>query len=110
MRKTSVSPILSRLKRSAAHMTQSSRRSWRSSSKSSRFLVDGPRGSHELTSDLRNHGRTAYVWLLQDRSACKRSAVSEVLIQAARGKRIRRCLLLLGDLDTPGLAEACSKR
>jgi hypothetical protein len=47
------------------------------------------------------------VWLLQGSERFASDAeVSKVLIQAAREKDTRRCLLLLGAiLDTPGLAE-----
>src|ERR1700757_4646829 len=72
------------------------------------FLVDDPEGYHaELTSDLRTTEGQLDVWLLQgsERFASD-PEVSEVLIQAAREKDTRRCLLLLGAiLDTPGLAD-----
>src|SRR5262249_36631724 len=72
------------------------------------FLVDDPEGFHtELTSDLRTTEGQLDVWLLQasERFASDRE-VSQVLIQLAREKDTRRCLLLLGEiLNTPGLAD-----
>ena len=72
------------------------------------FLVDDPPGYHtELTSDLRTTEGKLDVWLLQgaERFASD-PEISEVLIQAARQKDTRSCLLLLGAiLETPGLAE-----
>jgi transcriptional regulator with XRE-family HTH domain len=72
------------------------------------FLVDDPPGYHtELTSDLRTTEGKLDVWLLQgaERFASD-PEISQVLIQAARQKDTRSCLLLLGAiLDTPGLAE-----
>lgn len=72
------------------------------------FLVDDPEGYHtELTSDLRTTEGKLDVWLLQgsERFASD-PEVSEVLIQVAREKDTRRCVLLLGAiLDTPGLAD-----
>ena len=77
------------------------------------FLVDDPEGHHtELTSDLRTTEGKLDVWLLQDseRFVSDRQ-VSDVLIKCARHKDTRGCFLLLGAiLDTPGLANACSKR
>jgi len=72
------------------------------------FLVDDPPGFHtELTSDLRTTEGKLDVWLLQgaERFASD-PEISHVLIQAARQKDTRGCLVLLGAiLDTPGLAE-----
>jgi len=94
---------------SRPHMTQSSRALLAKFFKvHPGFLVDDPDGYHaELTSDLRTVEGQIDVWLLQgsERFASD-PEVSEVLIQAAREKDTRRCLLLLGAiLDTPGLAE-----
>jgi transcriptional regulator with XRE-family HTH domain len=72
------------------------------------FLVDDPEGYHtELTSDLRTTEGQLDVWLLQgSEKFVGDPEVSDVLIQAAREKDTRRCLLLLGAiLDTPGLAD-----
>src|SRR5215470_18217332 len=72
------------------------------------FLVDDPPGYHtELISDLRTTEGKLDVWLLQgaERFASD-PEISQVLIQTAREKDTRGCLLLLGAiLDTPGLAE-----
>src|ERR1700737_4548070 len=91
------------------HMTQSSRALLARFFKvHPGFLVDDPEGYHtELTSDLRTVEGKLDVWLLQgsERFAGDRE-LSEVLLQAAREKDTRKCLLLLGAiLDTPGLAE-----
>jgi transcriptional regulator with XRE-family HTH domain len=91
------------------HMTQSSRALLAKFFKvHPGFLVDDPEGYHaELTSDLRTTEGQLDVWMLQgsERFASD-SEVSKVLIQCAREKDTRRCLLLLGAiLDTPGLAE-----
>lgn len=91
------------------HMTQSSRALLARFFKvHPGFLVDDPEGYHaELTSDLRTTEGQLDVWLLQgsERFASD-PEVSNVLIQAAREKDTRRCLLLLGAiLDTPGLAD-----
>lgn len=91
------------------HMTQSSRALLAKFFKvHPGFLVDDPDGYHtELTSDLRTVEGQIDVWLLQgsERFASD-PEVSNVLIQAAREKDTRRCLLLLGAiLDTPGLTE-----
>jgi hypothetical protein len=60
-----------------------------------------------LTSDLRTTEGQLDVWLLQGSERFANDPeVSQVLIQAAREKDTRRCLLLLGAiLDTPGLAD-----
>ena len=72
------------------------------------FLVDDPPGYHtELISDLRTTEGKLDVWLLQgaERFASD-PEISQVLIQTARQKNTRSCLLLLGAiLDTPDLAE-----
>ena len=72
------------------------------------FLVDDPPGYHtELISDLRTTEGKLDVWLLQgaERFASD-PEISQVLIQTARQKDTRSCLLLLGAiLDTPDLAE-----
>jgi transcriptional regulator with XRE-family HTH domain len=91
------------------HMTQSSRALLAKFFKvHPGFLVDDPEGYHaELTSDLRTTEGQLDVWMLQgsERFASD-PEVSNVLLQAAREKDTRRCLLLLGAiLDTPGLAE-----
>jgi len=91
------------------HMTQSSRALLARFFKvHPGFLVDDPDGYHaELTSDLRTVEGQIDVWLLQgsERFASD-PEISNVLIQAAREKDTRRCLLLLGAiLDTPGLAD-----
>jgi transcriptional regulator with XRE-family HTH domain len=91
------------------HMTQSSRALLAKFFKvHPGFLVDDPEGYHaELTSDLRTTEGQLDVWMLQgsERFASD-PEVSKVLIQCAREKDTRRCLLLLGAiLDTPGLAE-----
>jgi transcriptional regulator with XRE-family HTH domain len=91
------------------HMTQSSRALLAKFFKvHPGFLVDDPEGYHaELTSDLRTTEGQLDVWLLQgsERFASD-PEVSKVLIQAAREKDTRRCLLLLSAiLDTPGLAD-----
>jgi transcriptional regulator with XRE-family HTH domain len=71
------------------------------------FLVDDPPGYHtELISDLRTTEGKLDVWLLQgaERFASD-PEISQVLIQTARQKDTRSCLLLLGAiLDTPDLA------
>jgi transcriptional regulator with XRE-family HTH domain len=72
------------------------------------FLVDDPPGYHtELTSDLRTTEGKLDVWLLQGSERFAGDPeISQTLIQAARQKDTRQCLLLLGAiLDTPGLAE-----
>jgi transcriptional regulator with XRE-family HTH domain len=94
---------------SRPHMTQSSRALLARFFKvHPGFLVDDPEGYHaELTSDLRTVEGQLDVWLLQgsERFASD-PEVSNVLIKAAREKKTRRCLLLLGAiLDTPGLAD-----
>ena len=91
------------------HMTQSSRALLAKFFKvHPGFLVDDTEGYHaELTSDLRSTEGQLDVWMLQgsERFASD-PEVSNVLLQAAREKDTRRCLLLLGAiLDTPGLAE-----
>jgi transcriptional regulator with XRE-family HTH domain len=91
------------------HMTQSSRALLAKFFKvHPGFLVDDPDGYHtELTSDLRTMEGQLDVWLLQgsERFAGD-SEISKVLMEVAREKDTRRCLLLLGAiLDTPGLAE-----
>ena len=72
------------------------------------FLVDDPPGYHtELISDLRTTEGKLDVWLLQgaERFASD-PEISQVLIQTARQKDTRSCLVLLGAiLDTPDLAE-----
>jgi transcriptional regulator with XRE-family HTH domain len=91
------------------HMTQSSRALLAKLFKvHPGFLVDDPEGYHtELTSDLRTTEGQLDVWLLQgSEKFASDKEVSDVLIQAAREKDTRRCLLLLGAiLDTPGLAD-----
>ena len=91
------------------HMTQSSRALLAKFFKvHPGFLVDDPEGYHaELTSDLRTTEGQLDVWLLQgSEKFAVDPEVSQVLIQTAREKDTRRCLLLLGAiLDTPGLAE-----
>jgi transcriptional regulator with XRE-family HTH domain len=91
------------------HMTQSSRALLAKFFKvHPGFLVDDPEGYHtELTSDLRTTEGQLDVWLLQgSEKFASDKEVSDVLIQAAREKDTRRCLLLLGAiLDTPGLAD-----
>ena len=101
---------LSQIERgSRRHMTQSSRTLLARFFKvHPGFLVDDPEGFHtELVSDLRTTEGRLDVWLLQgsERFAGDRE-VSDVLIQLARHKDTRGCVLLLGAiLDTPGLAE-----
>ncbi len=94
---------------SRPHMTQSSRALLARFFKvHPGFLVDDPEGYHtELTSDLRTTEGQIDVWLLQgSEKFASDPEVSKVLIQAAREKDTRRCLLLLGAvLDTPGLAD-----
>jgi transcriptional regulator with XRE-family HTH domain len=91
------------------HMTQSSRALLAKFFKvHPGFLVDDPDGYHaELTSDLRTTEGQLDVWLLQGSEKFANDPdISHVLIQAAREKDTRRCLLLLGAiLDTPGLAD-----
>ena len=91
------------------HMTQSSRALLAKFFKvHPGFLVDDPEGYHaELTSDLRSTEGQLDVWMLQGSERFAGDPeVSDVLLQAAREKDTRRCLLLLGAiLDTPGLAE-----
>ncbi len=91
------------------HMTQSSRALLAKFFKvHPGFLVDDPDGYHaELTSDLRTTEGQLDVWLLQGSERFANDPeVSQVLIQAAREKDTRRCLLLLGAiLETPGLAD-----
>jgi transcriptional regulator with XRE-family HTH domain len=91
------------------HMTQSSRALLAKFFKvHPGFLVDDPDGYHaELTSDLRTMEGKIDVWLLHgSEQFVSDPEVSKVLIQAAREKDTRRCLLLLGAiLDTPGLAD-----
>jgi transcriptional regulator with XRE-family HTH domain len=91
------------------HMTQSSRALLAKFFKvHPGFLVDDPDGYHaELTSDLRTTEGQLDVWLLQGSERFANDPeVSRVLIQAAREKDTRRCLLALGAiLDTPGLAD-----
>jgi len=91
------------------HMTQSSRALLAKFFKvHPGFLVDDPEGYHaELTSDLRTTEGQLDVWMLQGSERFAGDAeVSNVLLQAAREKDTRRCVLLLGAiLDTPGLAE-----
>ena len=91
------------------HMTQSSRTLLAQFFKiHPGFLVDDPPGYHtDLVSDLRTTEGKLDVWLLQ---GAERFAgdpeVSQALMQAARDKDTRSCLLLLGAiLETPGLAE-----
>src|SRR6201981_3917161 len=91
------------------HMTQSSRTLLARFFKvHPGFLVDDPEGYHtELISDLRTTEGKLDVWLLQgaERFASD-PEISQVLIQTARQKDTRSCLLLLGAiLDTPDLAE-----
>jgi len=91
------------------HMTQSSRALLAKFFKvHPGFLVDDPEGYHaELTSDLRTTEGQLDVWMLQGSERFAGDPeVSNVLLQAAREKDTRRCVLLLGAiLDTPGLAE-----
>src|ERR1700747_2727170 len=91
------------------HMTQSSRTLLARFFKvHPGFLVDDPEGYHtELVSDLRTTEGKLDVWLLQGSERFAGDPeISQTLIQAARQKDTRRCLLLLGAiLDTPGLAE-----
>jgi transcriptional regulator with XRE-family HTH domain len=91
------------------HMTQSSRALLARFFKvHPGFLVDDPEGYHaELTSDLRTTEGQLDSWLLHGSERFANDPeISQVLIQAAREKDTRRCLLLLGAiLDTPGLAE-----
>src|ERR1700741_449757 len=108
---TSISQsYLSQIERgSRRHMTQSSRTLLAKFFKvHPGFLVDDPEGYHtELTSDLRTTEGKLDVWLLQgsERFASD-PEVSAVMIQAAREKDTRQCLLLLGAiLDNPGLAD-----
>jgi len=72
------------------------------------FLVDDPDGYHtDLTSDLRTTEGKLDVWLLQgaERFASD-PEVADALIQCAREKDTRRCILLLGAiLETPGLTD-----
>jgi transcriptional regulator with XRE-family HTH domain len=94
---------------SRRHMTQSTRNLLAKFFKvHPGFLVDDPEGYHtDLASDLRTMEGQLDVWLLQgsERFASD-PEVSEVLIQVARDKDTRRCMILLGAiLDTPGLAE-----
>src|ERR1700741_1163777 len=101
---------LSQIERgSRRHMTQSSRTLLAKFFKvHPGFLVDDPEGYHtELTSDLRTTEGKLDVWLLQGSERfVSDPEISHVLIQAAREKDTRRCLLLLGAiLDTPQLAE-----
>src|SRR6202041_1956424 len=91
------------------HMTQSSRALLAKFFKvHPGFLVDDPDGYHaELTSDLGTTEGQLDVWLLQGSERFANDPEgSRVLIQAAREKDTRRCLLALGAiLDTPGLAD-----
>jgi len=110
LRKTISQSFLSQIERGTRrHMTQSSRTLLARFFKvHPGFLVDDPEGFHtELVSDLRTIEGRLDVWLLQgsERFAGDRE-VSNVLIQLAREKDTRGCVLLLGAiLDTPGLAE-----
>jgi transcriptional regulator with XRE-family HTH domain len=94
---------------SRPHMTQSSRALLARFFKvHPGFLVDDPEGYHaQLTSDLRTTEGQLDLWMLQGSERFAGDPeVSNVLLQAAREKDTRRCLLLLGAiLDTPGLAE-----
>jgi transcriptional regulator with XRE-family HTH domain len=90
------------------HMTQSSRTLLAQFFKiHPGFLVDDPPGYHtDLVSNLRTVEGKLDVWLLQgaERFASD-PEVSRTLMQAAREKDTRSCLLLLGAiLETPGLA------
>src|ERR1700738_4092986 len=72
------------------------------------FLVDDPEGYHtELTSDLRTTEGKLDVWLLHgSEHFVSVLEIADVLINCAREKDTRRCLLLLGAiLETPGLAD-----
>src|SRR5689334_25112143 len=110
LRKTISQSFLSQIERGTRrHMTQSSRTLLARFFKvHPGFLVDDPEGFHtELVSDLRTTEGRLDVWLLQgsEQFAGDRE-VSNVLIQLAREKDTRGCVLLLGAiLDTPGLAE-----
>jgi transcriptional regulator with XRE-family HTH domain len=94
---------------SRPHMTQSSRALLAKFFKvHPGFLVDDPEGYHtELTSDLRTTEGKLDVWLLQGSERFVADPeIGNVLIQCARQKDTRRCLLLLGAiLETPGLCE-----
>jgi transcriptional regulator with XRE-family HTH domain len=110
LRQSSSQSYLSQIESGARpHMTQSSRSLLAKFFKvHPGFLVDDPEGYHtELTSDLRTTEGQLDVWLLQGSERFVGDPeVSDVLIQAAREKDTRRCILLLGAiLDTPGLAD-----
>jgi transcriptional regulator with XRE-family HTH domain len=72
------------------------------------YLVDDPEGFHtELTSDLRLLEDTLDLWLIGGAERFRRDPeLRHALIQLAKHKDSRSCLLLLGAiLDTPELAE-----
>ncbi|MBV9608618.1 MAG: helix-turn-helix transcriptional regulator, partial [Acidobacteria bacterium] len=72
------------------------------------YLVDDPEGFHtELTSDVRLVEDALDLWLIGGAERFRRDPeLRHALIQLAKHKDSRRCLLLLGAiLETPELAE-----
>jgi len=72
------------------------------------YLVDDPAGYHtELTSDLRAGEDRLDLWLITGAEQFARDPeLSHALLQVAKHRDTRKCLLLLGAiLETPELAE-----
>jgi transcriptional regulator with XRE-family HTH domain len=72
------------------------------------YLVDDPEGFHtELTSDLRATEDRLDLWLINGAEQFTRDAeLSEALLDVAKYKDTRKCLLLLGAiLESPELVE-----
>ena len=72
------------------------------------YLVDDPEGYHtELTSDLRAMNDRLDLWLIQGAEQFNRdSELSHALLEIARHRDTRRCLLLLGAiLEAPELVD-----
>jgi transcriptional regulator with XRE-family HTH domain len=72
------------------------------------YLVDDPEGYHtELTSDLRAMNDRLDLWFIQGAEQFNRdSELSHALLEIARHRDTRRCLLLLGAiLEAPELVD-----
>jgi len=72
------------------------------------YLVDDPEGYHtELTSDLRAMGDRLDLWLINGAEEFARDAdVSHALLQVAKHRDTRKCLILLGAiLEAPELVD-----
>jgi len=72
------------------------------------YLVDDPEGFHtELTSDVRGLEDNLDLWLINGAERFRRDLeLRHALLQVAKHKDSRKCLLLLGEiLETPDLAE-----